>query len=109
MKISVQINITKNQARSQKFAMGGAVLGSGGGSPSRRRPMRVWRRSPEPLDAGGLEAKWRHGGRASPRASALPPKARGSEARGQGGLKAEARGSEGGAPSARKFCNFLQK
>ena len=33
-----------NQARSQKFAMGGAVLG-------------VWGRSPQPLEPGGLGAE----------------------------------------------------
>ena len=48
---------TITQARSQKFAMGGAVWGSGGGAPSRRRPMGVWGRSPQPPEAGGLGAK----------------------------------------------------
>ena len=42
----------------------------------------VWERSPQPPEAGGLGAK------------PQPP---------------EARGSGGGAPSARKFCLFLQK
>ena len=45
------------QARSQKFAMGGLFWGSGGGAPSRRRPMGVWGRSPQPPEAGGLGAK----------------------------------------------------
>ena len=45
------------KARSQKFAMGGLLWGSGGGAPSRRRPMGVWGRSPQPPEAGGLGAK----------------------------------------------------
>ena len=50
--------IVINQARSQKFAMGGGLFGgSGGGASSRRRPMRVWGRSPQLPEAGGLGAK----------------------------------------------------
>ena len=70
------------QARSQKFAMGGAGWG-------------VWGRSPQPLEAnGGLGAK--------------PPAAGGW---GFGGKAPSRRrhGVWGGAPSARKFCIFLQK
>ena len=70
------------QARSQRFAMGGLFRGSGGGAPSRRRPMGVWGQSAQPPEAGGLGAK-------SPSA---------------GGM-----GSGGSAPSVRKFCIFLQK
>ena len=50
-------DIHSGQARSQKFAMGGLFWGSGGGAPSRRRPMGVWGRSPQPPEAGGLGAK----------------------------------------------------
>ena len=46
-----------SQVRSQKFAMGRLVLGSGGGAPSRRRPMGVWGRSLQLPEAGGLGAK----------------------------------------------------
>ena len=70
------------QARSQKFAKGGLFGAAGGGAPSRRRPMGVWGRSPQLPEAG----VWGQ--------SPQPP---------------EARGSGGGAPSARKFCIFLQK
>ena len=45
------------QARSQKFAMGGLFGGSGGGASSCRRPMGVWGRSPQLPEAGGLGAK----------------------------------------------------
>ena len=54
---SSAINGRRNQARSQKFAMGGLFGGSGGGAPSRRRPMGVWGRSPQLPEAGGLGAK----------------------------------------------------
>ena len=46
-----------SQARSQKFAMGGLFGGSGGGAPSRRRPMGVWGLRPQLPEAGGLGAK----------------------------------------------------
>ena len=36
---------------------GGLFWGFGGGAPSRRRPMGVWGRSPQPPEAGGLGAK----------------------------------------------------
>ena len=72
-----------NQARSQKFAMGGAVLG-------------VWGRSPQPPEAnGGLGAKppaaggWGFGGKAPSR-------------RRHGGLGAE-------PPALENFAFFLQK
>ena len=57
MKISGQINITKNQARSQKFAMEGLFWGLGadppaaggqwgsGGEALSRRTLGVWRQS----------------------------------------------------------------
>ena len=71
------------QARSQKFAMGGAVLG-------------VWGRSPQPPEAnGGLGAKppaaggWGFGGKAPSR-------------RRHGGLGAE-------PPALENFAFFLQK
>ena len=78
----VSSGTTYSQARSQKFAMGGLFGGSGGGDPSRLRPMGVWGRSPQLPEAGGL--------------GAMPPAAGGT-------------GVGGGAPSARKFCIFLQK
>ena len=43
-----------NQARSQKFAMGGLIFESGGGSSSRRRPMG---------SGGEAHSRRRHGGR----------------------------------------------
>ena len=45
---------------------GGAILGSGGGAFSRRRPVVVWGRSLQPTEAGGSRDKaptrLRHGG-----------------------------------------------
>ena len=51
------LKIGQNQARSQKIAMGGLLGGSGGGAPSRRRPMGVWGLSPQLPEAGGLGAE----------------------------------------------------
>ena len=48
---------TVPQARSQKFAMGELFGGSGGGVPSRWRPMWVWGQRPQPPKAGGVGAK----------------------------------------------------
>ena len=51
---------TTNQARSQKFAMGGLFGGSGGWAPSRRRPMGVWEfggKAPSRRRHGGLGAE----------------------------------------------------
>ena len=44
-------SLAGTQARSQKFAMGGLFWGSGGGAPSRRRPMGLGAKPPA---AGGL-------------------------------------------------------
>ena len=46
---------TRRVARNSQW--GGLFWGSGGGAPSRRRPMGVWGRSPQPPEAGGLGAK----------------------------------------------------
>ena len=73
------------QARSQKFAIGGAVLGVRGGDPGRRKPMGIWGRSPQPAEAQGSGGK---------------PFSR----RRHGSLGADGRGL-----GARKFCIFLQK
>ena len=64
------------QARSQKFAMGGLFRRSGGGAPSRWRPVGVWGEAPSCRRLG---------------------------------VWVKARGSVRVAPSARKFCLFLQK
>ena len=50
-------SLAGTQARSQKLAMGGLFWGSGGGAPSRRRPMGVRGRSPQLPEAWGLGAK----------------------------------------------------
>ena len=97
------------QARSQKFAMGGAVFGglgadppaaegqwgSGGEAPSRRR-LGGWGQSPQPPETnGGLGAKppaaggWGFGGKAPSR-------------RRHGGVGAE-------PPALKNFAFFLQK
>ena len=82
-KILQKLKTTHNyQARSQKFAMGGGLGGSGGGAPSRRRPMGVLGRSPQPPEAG----VWRQ--------SPQPP---------------EARGSEGRSPQRSKILHFFAK
>ena len=47
--------IHRRVARNSQW--GGLFWGSGGGAPSRRRPMGVWGRSPQPPEAGGLGAK----------------------------------------------------
>ena len=80
---AIRIICSLNQARSQKFAMGGAVLG-------------VWGRSPQPPEAnGGLGAKppaaggWGFGGKAPSR-------------RRHGGVGAE-------PPALKNFAFFLQK
>ena len=70
------------QARSQKFAIGGGCFGGLGA---------------EPPAAGG---QWESGGEA--------PSRRRQGVWGQSPQPPEARGSGGGAPSARKFCVFLQ-
>ena len=67
---------------SRRVARNSQWGGCGGGAPSRRRLMEVRRRSPQPPRQG----VWGQ--------SPQPP---------------ESRGSGGGAPSARKFCIFLQK
>ena len=61
---------------------GGVILGFWGGAPSRRKPMGVWGRSHQPLEAGGLGAK--------------PPAARNM-------------GFWGRSPSAQKFFAFCCK
>ena len=43
-------------ARNSQWGGGGLFWGSGGGTPNRRRPTGVWRRSPQPPEAGGLGA-----------------------------------------------------
>ena len=79
----VQLMITPTQARSQKFAMGGAVFGGVGA---------------EPPAAGG---QWGSGGKA--------PSRRRLGVWGQSPQPPEVRGSGGGAPSARKFGIFFAK
>ena len=69
-----------NQVRSQKFVKGGANFWVWGRSLQPPKANGGWGRRPQLPEAEGLEAK--------------PP---------------EARGSGGGAPSAQKFCIFLQK
>ena len=78
----VQIYRSLVQARSHKFAMGGLCLGVWGRSPQPPEANGGLGAKPQPLEAGGLGAK--------PRA-------------------AEGSGSGDGAPSAQKFCSFLQK
>ena len=50
-------SLAGTQARSQKFAMGGLFWGSGGGAPSRWRPMGVRGRSSQLPEAWGLGAE----------------------------------------------------
>ena len=48
--------VNRRVARNSQW--GGCFGGSGGGAPSRRRPMEVWGQSPQPPEAnGGLGAK----------------------------------------------------
>ena len=94
--INPMISIGTNQARSQKFAKGGLFGGSGGGAPSRRRPMGGV--GAKPPAAGG---QWGSAGEA--------PSCRRLGVWGQSPQPPEARGSGGGAPSARKLSIFLQK
>ena len=50
-------SLSDEQARSQKFAMGGAVWGVWGRSPQPPEANGVWGRSPQLPEAGGLGAK----------------------------------------------------
>ena len=74
------VNSRRRVARNSQW--GGLFWGSGGGAPSRRMPMGVWRRSSQRRRLG---------------------------VRGQSPQPPEARGPGGGAPSAQKFCIFFAK
>ena len=61
------LDVGRRVARNSQW--GGLFGGSGGGAPSRRRPVGVWGQSPQLPEAGGLGAK--------------PPAARGTGVWGQ--------------------------